>query len=118
ASVWQVWSFFAPAVEPAAERRIFGLSLFGVVLALSGVAFGYGIILPRAVGWLTSYDASHFTILIRASSYYSFVVSVLAGIACVFELPLVVLTLFGLGVLTSRALRRNRRKGYFIVAAL
>ncbi len=116
--LWQVWSFFAPAVDASAERRVFLLSLFGVVLGVSGVAFGYGIILPRALHWLTNYDASQFTIVIRATTYYSFVVSVLAGVACVFELPLVVLTLVGLGVLTSSGLRRNRRKGYFIVAAI
>jgi Sec-independent protein secretion pathway component TatC len=43
------------------------------------------------VHWLTNYDTTHFRILIRASSYYSFVVSVLLGVVCVFETPLVVL---------------------------
>jgi len=114
--LWQTWSFLAPAVDAAAERQILGLAVFGAVLAAAGLAFGYGILLPRAVHWLTSYDTSHFRILIRASSYYSFVTSVLLGVACVFELPLVVLALVRLGVLTSAALRRNRRRGYFLVA--
>jgi sec-independent protein translocase protein TatC len=70
------------------------------------------------VHWLTSYDPTHFRLLIRASSYYSFVVTVLLGVVCVFETPLVVLTLVNLGVLSSATLRRNRRKGYFIVAAI
>src|SRR5438874_5297279 len=91
--LWQTWSFLAPAVDAAAERQILGLAVFGSVLASAGLAFGYGILLPRAVHWLTSYDTSHFRILIRASSYYSFVTSVLLGVACVFELPLVVLAL-------------------------
>ena len=62
------------------------------------------------------YDTTHFRLLLRASSYYSFVASVLVGVVCVFELPLVVLALVNLGILTSTALRRNRRKGYFFVA--
>jgi sec-independent protein translocase protein TatC len=70
------------------------------------------------VHWLTNYDTTHFKTLIRASSYYSFVVSVLLGVVCVFETPLVVLALVNLGVLSSAGLRRNRRKGYFIVAVL
>jgi sec-independent protein translocase protein TatC len=116
--LWQLWSFLAPALDPAAERRILLLATFGLVLAAAGLAFGYGILLPRAVHWLTGYDTTNFRLLVRASSYYSFVVSVLLGVICVFELPLVVLVLVGLGLLTSTALRRNRRRGYFIVAVI
>jgi len=112
----QLWSFLAPALDPAAERRILGFAAFGLALGAAGLAFGYGILLPRAVHWLTSFDTTHFRILIRASSYYSFVTSVLLGVVCVFELPLVVLTLVSLGVLSSATLRRNRRRGYFVVA--
>jgi sec-independent protein translocase protein TatC len=114
--LWQMWSFLAPALDPAAERRIFALAAFGLVLGAAGLAFGYGVLLPRAVHWLAGYDTAHFHLLLRASSYYSFVVSVLLGVVAVFELPLVVLALVNLGILTSGALRRNRRRGYFLVA--
>jgi sec-independent protein translocase protein TatC len=114
--LWQTWSFLAPALDAAAERRILGLAAFGLVLAGAGLAFGYGILLPRAVHWLTNYDTTHFRLLIRASSYYSFVTSVLLGVVAVFETPLAVLALVNLGVLTSAGLRRNRRRGYFFVA--
>src|SRR5436189_5325593 len=112
----QLWSFLAPALDSAAERRILALAAFGLVLGAAGLAFGYGVLLPRAVHWLVGYDTTHFRLLLRASSYYSFVASVLVGVVCVFELPLVVLALVNLGILTSTALRRNRRKGYFFVA--
>src|SRR4029079_12390777 len=74
--LWQLWSFLAPARGPAAQRRILLLALFGLVMGAAGLAFGYGVLLPRAVHFLTNYDTSHFKILIRASSYYSFVVTV------------------------------------------
>jgi len=112
----QVWSFLAPALDSAAERRILLLAVFGVVLGAAGLAFGYEILLPRALHWLTGYDTTNFQLMIRASSYYSFVVTVLLGVVCVFETPLVVLALVNLGVLSSAGLRRNRRKGYFFVA--
>lgn len=114
--LWQAWSFLAPALDAAAERRILLLAAFGVVLGAAGLAFGYGILLPRAVHWLTSYDTSHFRLLVRASSYYSFVASVLLGVVAVFETPLAVLAAVHLGILTSAGLRRNRRRGYFVVA--
>jgi sec-independent protein translocase protein TatC len=116
--LWQLWLFFAPAVDPAAERKVLGLAFFAVVLAGSGVVFGYWVLLPRAVHFLTNYDTRNFLILPRASSYYNFVATVLVGIVLVFQTPLVVLGLVYLGVLSSRALRRQRRMGYLITAAI
>jgi sec-independent protein translocase protein TatC len=116
--LWQAWSFLAPALDPAAERRIFLMAGFGLVLGAAGLAFGYGILLPRAMQWLTNYDTTNFQLLVRAGSYYSFVVTVLLGVVLLFELPLVVLALVNLGVLTSRMLRNNRKLGYFVVAVI
>lgn len=116
--LWQVWSFFAPAFEPSAERKMLGLVAFAVALGAAGLAFGYWILLPRAIHWLTNYDSKHFAHLIQAKAYYSFVATVLLGIVIVFQLPLVVLGLVAIGVLSSRTLRKNRRIGYFIVAVI
>ena len=116
--LWQVWLFFAPAVDPATERKVLGLALFAVALGAAGLAFGYWVLLPRAVHFLTNYGTQHFHIAIRASSYYNFIVTVLVGIVLVFQTPLVVLGLVSLGVLSSRTLRRQRRVGYLLTAAV
>jgi len=116
--LWQAWSFVAPAFDPRAERHLLALVAFAGLLAAAGLAFGYEILLPRAIHWLTNYDESQFHILIRAKDYYSFVVTVLVGIVCIFELPIIVVGLVHLGALTARRLRRNRRIGYFIVAVI
>jgi sec-independent protein translocase protein TatC len=116
--LWQLWLFFAPAFDPSSERKVLGLALFAVVLAAGGVAFGYWVLLPRAVHFLVHYDHRHFLVLPRASSYYNFVVTVLVGIVLVFQTPLVVLGLVYVGVLTSRSLRRQRRMGYLVTAAI
>jgi sec-independent protein translocase protein TatC len=116
--LWQLWLFFAPAVDPPTERKVLGLALFAVALGAAGVAFGYWVLLPRAVHFLTNYDTQHFKIAIRASSYYNFVVTVLVGIVIVFQTPLVILGMVYLGVLSSRTLRRQRRMGYLITAAI
>jgi sec-independent protein translocase protein TatC len=114
--LWQLWGFFAPAIDRRSERKVLGLVAAAAVLAAGGIAFGYAILLPRAIHWLTNYDTQHFTHLIQAKSYYSFVVTVLVGMVVIFQTPLVILGLVSIGVLTSRTLRRNRRYGYFITA--
>ena len=116
--LWQLWAFFAPAFEANAERKVFVLVVFAAVLGAAGLSFGYWVLLPRAIHFLTNYDSRHFIHLIKASTYYSFVVTVLLGIVVVFQLPLVVLGLVSLGVFSSRSLRRHRRIGYFVTAVI
>jgi sec-independent protein translocase protein TatC len=116
--LWQVWAFFAPAFDPSIERRMLGLVGFATGLGAAGLAFGYWILLPRALHYLTHYEDKHFTHLIQAKQYYSFTSTVLLGIVIVFELPMVVLGLVNMGVLTSSRLRKSRRMGYFIVAVI
>jgi sec-independent protein translocase protein TatC len=116
--LWQLWAFFAPAVEPAAERKVLGLVGFGAVLAGSGLAFGYWVLLPRALRFLTSYDDAQFSHHIQARPYLAFVSAVLVGIVIVFQTPLVIFGLVYLGALSSRTLRKQRRLGYLITAAV
>lgn len=115
-TLWQLWSFFAPAFDPAIERHVRSLVVMATALGASGLAFGYLVLLPRAVHWLTNYDNRQFDNLIQAKPYYSFVSTILLGMVIIFELPMVVLGLVRIGVLTSRSLRRNRRMGYFLTA--
>jgi sec-independent protein translocase protein TatC len=116
--LWQLWLFFAPAVDPASERKVLVLAAASVLLGAAGLAFGYWILLPRAVHFLTNYDNAHFIHLPQAKSYYNFVVTVLVGVVIVFQTPLVILGLVSLGVLSSRTLRKQRRMGYFVTAAI
>jgi sec-independent protein translocase protein TatC len=116
--LWQLWSFLAPAVEPHAERTVMVFVFIATALLVAGVAFGYWVVLPKAVHFLTNFDQSEFNIQIRAREYYGFVMTVLLAIGLVFELPIFMLALVRLGVISTDTLRRNRRMGYFIVAVI
>ena len=116
--LWQLWSFLSPAVEEHAQRLVGGLVFFSSALLVAGVAFGYFLVLPAALHFLTNYDSDQFQILIRARDYISFAIGVLAAVGVVFQLPLFILALVRLGILPTRVLRRNRRLGYFIVAVV
>lgn len=117
-ALWQLWSFFAPAIDPSAERKMLLLVACSVALGAAGVTFGYEILLPRAIHFLTNYDKQHFHNLIQAKPYYNFVVTILVGIVVIFQTPLAILGLVSLGVLSARTLRKQRRLGYFITAAV
>jgi len=116
--IWQLWSFLAPAFQERSQRIIAGFSAFAALLMAGGILFGYFVALPAAVHFLTNYDDQYFQIQIRARDYYSFVITVLFAVGVVFELPIFVLGLARLGIVPSHKLRRNRRIGYVIVAAV
>jgi sec-independent protein translocase protein TatC len=113
--LWQLWSFLAPAFEEHQQRVVAICVLIASVLMAAGIAFGYYVVLPRALGFLTTYNADLFEIQIRASYYYTFVAYALLALGLIFNLPVFVLTLVRLGVLTSQRMRRNRRIGYAII---
>jgi sec-independent protein translocase protein TatC len=116
--LWQLWSFLAPAVEQHAERTVLVFVLIATVLLAAGIAFGYWVVVPKAVQFLTNFDQNEFNIQIRAREYYGFVMTVLLAVGIVFELPIFMLALIRLDVISTTTLRRNRRLGYFIVAVV
>jgi sec-independent protein translocase protein TatC len=115
---WQLWAFLAPAVEEHRQRSMAMLVGFATLLGLGGVAFGYFVILPPALHFLTNYDSAHYNILIRARDYYRFVSFVLLGVALAFEVPVFVLALVRLHILSAAQLRRTWRMGVFLMTAI
>ncbi len=116
--LWQLWSFLAPAFANNLQQRVAAFVAFATGLLAGGIAFGYFVVLPSAVRFLTHYDDKIYNVQIRARDYYSFALLVLMGVGVMFELPIFVLALVRLGILSTRTLRKNRRMGYFIVAVL
>jgi sec-independent protein translocase protein TatC len=115
---WQTWAFLAPAFEEHRQRSMAVLVGFATVLGLGGVAFGYWVVLPPAIHFLTNYDSSHYTILIRARDYYRFASFVLLGVAIAFEVPVFVLALVRLRILTAAKLRSTWRFGVFFMTVI
>jgi sec-independent protein translocase protein TatC len=115
---WQLWAFLAPAFEEHRQRSVAALVAFATALGVGGVAFGYWIVLPPAIHFLTNYDSSHYTILIRARDYYKFASFVLLGVATAFEVPVFVLALVRLHILSAARLRSTWRFGVFVMTVI
>jgi sec-independent protein translocase protein TatC len=116
--LYQAWSFLAPAVEEGAQRVVATFVLISTALFAVGIAFGYYLVLPRALAFLVDFDDQLYNEQIRASYYFSFVSLTLIAIALVFELPILVLALVRLRILTADRLRRTRRTGFFVMVLI
>ena len=105
--LYQAYAFVIPAFEPGERRVAVPLLLMVPFLFLAGVAFGYFVVLPRAVNFLQNFNDDNFDILIQARDYYKFTIMFLAGIGVLFQIPVGVLAVTRLGVVTPRQLQRN-----------
>ena len=112
--LWQAWAFFIPAVDVGHARLMKWFVVFGSALALVGIAFGYIVVLPAALHFLTGFDSAQLHYIPQAKPFLSFCVNILLAMAIVFELPIFIVGLTTLGIVSTQSLRKNRRMGYFI----
>ena len=116
--LWQMWAFFIPAFSEGYALMIKIFTILAAVLMVTGVVFGYYLVLPAAEHYLTNYDNNIFNVQIQARPFLSFCAAVLFAMGIVFNLPLFVVGLTRMGVLTTQKLRKSRRVGYFIVCCV
>ena len=105
--LYQAYAFIIPAFEPGERRIAVPLLMMVPALFLAGVAFGYFVVLPRAVDFLQNFNDDDFDILIQARDYYKFAIVFVAGIGILFQIPVGVLAVTRLGVVTPRQLQKN-----------
>jgi sec-independent protein translocase protein TatC len=113
--LYELWSFLAPAVEHNVQRVVSIFVVLATSLFFTGVAFGYFIVLPRALTFLTTYNDDLLDIQIRAAYYFSFITFALLAMGLAFEMPIFILALVRLQIVRAEQLRRNWRLGAFIV---
>jgi sec-independent protein translocase protein TatC len=112
--LFQAYAFILPAFSPRERRVALPLMLMVPVLFVAGVAFGYFVVLDRAVDFLQNFNADSFTNLLQANTYFKFAVLFVAGVGLLFQIPVGVLAVTRLGIFTPKQLAKNR--GYVILA--
>jgi sec-independent protein translocase protein TatC len=113
--LWQLWAFLAPAASAGTRSALGVFAALATTLFALGVVFAYVVVLPKALTFLVGFDDNLYDVQIRASYYYGFASHTLLAVGLAFQLPIAVLALTRLGVLSSRALRRNRRTAYAVL---
>ena len=105
--LFQGYAFILPAFAPGERKVALPLMLMIPFLFIAGVAFGYYVVLPRAVQFLQNFNDDDFDILIQARDYYKFAVLFIGSIGILFQIPIVVIAITRLGILTPRQLQKN-----------
>jgi sec-independent protein translocase protein TatC len=115
--IYQFWAFVGPGFTSTERKNFYPVVIACSVLFLTGVAIGYWLVLPRALGALLGINPDGaFNVELRANDYFTFVAMFLLAFGVVFELPVVLVLLAKVGVIDDRFLRKNRRYAVLIGA--
>ena len=105
----QAYGFLMPAFEPGQRRRMLPITFAIPVLFVSGVVFGYEVVLPAALHFFQNFNSGQFNVLVQASQYYKFAATTMLAMGLLFQVPVAILAVTRAGIVTPVQLRRNRR---------
>lgn len=116
---WEIWRFIKPGLYANEARKARGAVFFVSFLFALGVGFGYFIVSPLSINFLSNYQMSS-TILneIDISSYVKTVTMLVLACAIMFQLPMVALFLSRAGLLTPDTMRVYRRHALVVILVL
>jgi sec-independent protein translocase protein TatC len=114
--LWEIWRFIKPALHEKERKAASGFVLYATGLFILGVMFGYFVITPESINFLSSFTVSS-TIENKFSvdSYLSSVATLTLATGVVFELPIIVYILSSLGILTQKFMRETRRYAVVVI---
>jgi Tat protein translocase TatC len=108
--VWQVWAFVAAGLYKHERAVFYRYFPFMLLLAASGVAFGYFVVLPYSLGFLIGLmNPDQVGAMLSVGQYFTLLFALTAALGLVFQLPLVMMALQRVGLVTHRAFVKHWR---------
>lgn len=113
---WELWRFISPGLY-SKEKQIARGSVFFVTLLFSiGILFGYFIISPISINFLSNYQldpsiSNEFDII----SYVSTITMLVLASGLMFQLPIIVYFFTKAGIVTPSFLRRYRKHAIVVI---
>jgi len=120
--IHEFWRFFRPALHTNEAQYARGAVLSSTLLFFTGVLFGYYLLAPLSIHFLSSYVISEDVVnQINIRSYIGTITSICLATGIIFELPIIAFFLTKIGVITPTFMRKYRKHAIvviFIVAAI
>jgi sec-independent protein translocase protein TatC len=117
--LWEIWKFIRPALHDRERKAASGFVFYSSGLFLLGVMFGYFVVTPLSIRFLSSYTvSSSIQNLFSIDSYVSTVTTLTLASGVAFQLPIIVYILASIGILTPKFMRDKRRYAIIIILIL
>jgi sec-independent protein translocase protein TatC len=120
-TLYQAWSFIAPALYKNEKQIAIPLLISSIVLFYGGVLFAYYVVLPLIFGFFTTVGPGDVTVMTDINNYLNFVLKLFFAFGVTFEIPVATYLLIKAGVTTVATLSKKRPYvflGCFVVGML
>lgn len=115
---WEVWRFVRPGLYEKEQKASRFAVLVCSFLFTLGVLFGYFVISPFAISFLTGYELPGVESTPSLGSYISYMIMFTIPIGLVFQLPVAAHVLTNIGLVSSSFMREYRRHAAVIIVIL
>jgi sec-independent protein translocase protein TatC len=119
--LYQVWNFISPGLYRHEKRFVIPFLVLSVGLFVAGGYFGYRFVFPVAMDFLIGHYGTQFRANITITEYTKLFLTIILGLALIFELPIVLGFAGLMGVVNAKFLFKHIRGAvliFFVVAAV
>jgi len=114
--IYQFLMFILPGLEDNEKRYVYWGVPVAFFLFLVGVAFAWFILLPSAIGFLSSWQTDIFKQEWQSQKYIPFITSLIFWIGLSFETPLIIFIMAKLNLVTPQFLIKQWRFALVLIA--
>jgi sec-independent protein translocase protein TatC len=116
---WEIWRFVKPGLYDKERKAATGATFYVSLLFFTGVFFGYFVVTPISINFLSNYQIdpsilNEFDII----SYVSTVTTLVLACALLFQLPIVVYFATKAGLISSSLLKTYRKHSIIVILML
>lgn len=106
---YEFWAFILPALTRRERTWACILVPVSVLSFAGGIAFSYAFVLPQSLHFLMNFGGDTFQPLLSMENYLDFVILMVFPFGFIFNMPLILVTLAGAGLVTGRSLAKARK---------
>jgi sec-independent protein translocase protein TatC len=116
---WESWSFIRPGLETKERKYSKGAVAAISFLFMLGISFGYYILCPMTIWFLSTYSISDMIVNdFDITSYISTITGLILGCGLLFEFPVVIYFLSKVGIVTPELMRKYRKHSVVVILIL
>lgn len=116
--LYQVWKFISPGLLPGEKKYVLPFVLVSSTLFISGVLFGYFLVLPPAFKFFVSFSSDFLKPMFSLKEYLSLSLKFLLGFGVSFQLPVFLFFMTKIGIVNARMLSKQRRYAILLIFVL
>ena len=106
--IYHIWRFLQPGLKRAEQMGFNLIITVGLLLFCLGALFAFTIVLPILLGFFARLNTSGtVTAMVSVQEYVSYVISTMLIFGVIFETPIVLVALTGVGLVKPKTLQKN-----------